>query len=240
MRKTAILFVHGIAGSVQVFDFMKASLPDGMDVFFKTLEGHGSDWKNFSRCRFPLWIKDVERTLQDILSQHDSLLLVGHSMGCLLSLEMARRYPDRVKGLFLLCPPVKIGVRILPMLKTSLSALSGKESKDEAIRESHRCSGLPLSRNPFSYIAWAPPFLSLLVHVPKERKKLRKPDAECVALVSQKDELVSKRSGKYLERAGIETIRLADSGHYLFSGKDRDRILERFSRFLSGSERMER
>ncbi len=239
MKKEAILFVHGIAGSPCVFDFMKASLPKDVDVFFKTLEGHGEDYKDFSHCRYPLWIKDVERTLLEILDDHEKVFLVGHSMGCLLSLEMVRRHSERISGLFLLCPPIKIGVRIKPMLKTCFSALTGKESKDESVREAHRCSGLPLSKNPFSYFPWAAPFLSLLIHVPKERKKLEKPSVNCVAFVSQKDELVSPKSSKYLERAGIETIRLENSGHYLFSLDDQKTILERWQRFLTDSQEMD-
>ena len=232
MKEICFLFIHGIAGSPRVFDFLKTSLPSGVDVFFHVLSGHGEDSRSFGRKGYPLWRKEVLRRADALLSEYRRIVLVGHSMGCLLSMEIALSYPDRVSPLFLLCPPLKIGVRPVPMLSSMARVLFARPPRDEAMAASWRCSGLPLSRNPFSYIPWARPFCSLLWNIPKVRKRIGNLSVPYLAFLAGKDELVSIKAIRHLPPVG-KAVLLPESGHYLFSPEEEKTIRMAFSDFVS-------
>ena len=237
MKKRALLFIHGIAGNPNVFDFLKASLPFGEEAFFLVLKGHGEDGRNFGRCSYPLWREQVKTMVESLLERYDRLVLVGHSMGCLLSLEMAVLFPERIEFLFLLCPPLRIRVRLLPMLKNVFYAFAGERRiSDPDILAARRCCGVPVRRNPFSYIPWARPFLSLLVHVPKVRRLLPGVTVPIHAFHCRRDELVSQRSARDLALPVARNVLLADSGHYLFAEADAKRVRDSLlARLADGS-----
>ena len=229
MSRKALLFLHGIAGSPRIFDFLQESIPPELDAFFLVLKGHLPDEGKFGRQSYPIWKEQVRKEVERLLSSYDSLVLVGHSMGCLLAMDMALLFPERIEFLFLLCPPLRIHVRLFPMLKNIKCALFGTgKSEDESVLEARRCAGLLLSHNPFSYLPWARPFLSLLWNIPKVRERIRDLKTPFHAYHCGKDELVSLKAKKDLLLPQGKNSVLENSSHYLFVDGERERVLSDF------------
>lgn len=103
--RLTVLMIHGIGGSGAAWKEVIEKLPDDIRVVTVDLLGFGQSPK-------PEWAEYNARTqARSVLATYFKLrlrgqvLLVGHSLGALVAVEMARRYPLLVKGLVLCSPP---------------------------------------------------------------------------------------------------------------------------------------
>ena len=96
-----VLFLHGVGDHSRVFDPVLDALPPGARGLALDLRGHGdsawSDAGDYSRAAFR---SDLDQVLSDLSG--DRLVLVGHSLGGALALELAADRPDRLAGVCLL------------------------------------------------------------------------------------------------------------------------------------------
>lgn len=103
--KATVLLLHGMGNSGKAWDDLIARLPDDIHVISIDLLGFGNSPS-------PRWLKydsvvqarSVIATLLRVRIRQP-LILVGHSMGSLVAVEIAKRYPPPVKGLVLCSPP---------------------------------------------------------------------------------------------------------------------------------------
>ena len=104
--RATVVLLHGIGDSAASWDQIVAVLPRTVRVISVDLLG-------FGRSPAPQWLKysvrvqarSVVRTLLGRRIRHP-LIIVGHSMGSLVAVEIARRYPLLVRSLILCSPPI--------------------------------------------------------------------------------------------------------------------------------------
>lgn len=95
-----ILMVHGMWCDHQAFDDVVTGLGGGYRTVCPDLRGHGRsetparDWTVVDLAH------DLARTLDTL--EIDAAVVAGHSLGGMAALQMALRYPDRLRGLVLL------------------------------------------------------------------------------------------------------------------------------------------
>jgi pimeloyl-ACP methyl ester carboxylesterase len=93
-----LLLVHGLAGSVHWWDFMAAELSSCFEVAALDLQGHGdSDWDKGGMYTAEKFISNIEEARRFL--DWEKIVLVGHSLGALLSVDYATRYPKNLKAL---------------------------------------------------------------------------------------------------------------------------------------------
>ncbi|UPX20116.1 uncharacterized protein EKO05_0010360 [Ascochyta rabiei] len=104
-----IVFVHGLGGTHASFHPLIHSLgltyTHACHLF--DLEGHGASPTH------PLSVISIESLATDLrgvfshanINEEEGATIVAHSMGCLVALEFAIKYPEKVKQLILLGPP---------------------------------------------------------------------------------------------------------------------------------------
>ena len=101
-----VVLLHGMLGSGRYWDEIMRLLADDYRVIAPDLLGFGHSPKpedaDYSRDTHIAWII---RTL-DEMHVKDPLILVGHSMGALIALGLAVKYPERVAKLILVGMPV--------------------------------------------------------------------------------------------------------------------------------------
>ncbi len=101
-----LVFLHGIGNSGKTWDEVSMKLPDDVNVVIVDLLGFGDSPK-------PDWATYDARTQANSLAKtllklglHRKTIVVGHSMGSLVAVEYAKRYPAFVQALVLCSPPI--------------------------------------------------------------------------------------------------------------------------------------
>lgn len=108
--KTCVLFLHGWLDNAASFDSLIAQIGDHLTVtqaqscylLSLDLAGHGlSAHKSIDNFyAFHEYIIDLDQLLKQL--DYDRLILVGHSLGSLISAAYASAFPDKVTGLVLI------------------------------------------------------------------------------------------------------------------------------------------
>jgi len=103
---STLVFLHGIGNSGATWDAVVKTLPEGTDYIIVDLLGFGESPQ-------PDWMVYSARTQANALAKTllvsgmlGRVVLVGHSMGALVAVEFAKRYPGVVKSLILCSPPM--------------------------------------------------------------------------------------------------------------------------------------
>jgi pimeloyl-ACP methyl ester carboxylesterase len=103
--KATVLFIHGIGNSGAAWEEVVKKLPNDVRVISVDLLGFGDSKR-------PPWaIYSVKTQARSVLATVFKLrithpiIIVGHSLGALVSVEIAKRYPLLVRSLILCSPP---------------------------------------------------------------------------------------------------------------------------------------
>lgn len=220
----AVLLVHGIVSTPRSFDPFLSAIPEGCTIYNMRLDGHGAGVKEFSRTSMDKWKRQVDGRLAELCAQYEHVVVIAHSLGTLLSIHAAARYPQ-VKAMLLLDVPlhVRVRLRMIPLaLKAVFGRLDENDPREAALRDS---VGLTLSRRLWQYLGWIPRFWELLCLCRQTREKVAQLEIPCTVLHSRKDELVSIRSAQYFRnKPNITHGVLESSGHFYFPDEDAEQI----------------
>jgi pimeloyl-ACP methyl ester carboxylesterase len=103
--RATVLFLHGIGNSGAAWDEVVAKLPDDLHIISIDLLGFGKSPR-------PSWaVYDAKTQARSVLATFfkprmtGPVILAGHSLGALVAVEIARRYPLLIKSLVLFSPP---------------------------------------------------------------------------------------------------------------------------------------
>ena len=86
-----------------------------------------------------------------------------------------------------------------------------------------------------TYIKWIPRYLDLFTLMHITENKLPKLEVPTLIIYTKRDELVSEKSLRVLEknlRNDYEIIHLEESGHFYYNRKELSQILKKFKEFL--------
>ena len=217
---TAVLFIHGIVGSPAHFKDLLPVIPEGWSVYNMLLDGHGKEVEDFARTSMEKWKGQVKEVLDTLLSSHDRVFIVAHSMGTLLAIEEAVRRPGKVCGLFLLAVPLVFRVRLRAALGSMQAAL-GMAKPGSVAEQMVNDSSVRLSPQLHKYLKWLPRFTELTKEALRTHVLLPLVSVPCRAFQSGKDELVGQTSTELLQKQpGITTAVLPNSGHFSYSPED--------------------
>ncbi|KIX95333.1 uncharacterized protein Z520_08850 [Fonsecaea multimorphosa CBS 102226] len=109
-----VVLLHGLGGSTETFRDLIPFIPPGYQVIDVDLEGFGktplNPGKPLSFARYVSDLHDLITYIQEhpspsaagASSNKEPVLLVGHSLGGIISLHYAAQYPAKVAGLLLL------------------------------------------------------------------------------------------------------------------------------------------
>lgn len=228
----AILFIHGIIGTPNHFaEFIKL-VPEDVSVYNMLLDGHGKTAADFGKTSMKKWEAQVEAAVVELLAQHNEILIVAHSMGTLFAIEQAVKN-DRISGLFLMAVPIKLFIKP-QMLSNAMKVYFNKIKPDDTIALAAKASyGIQSDKNLFNYISWLPRYLELFSKIRKTRNVLPALKTKCTAYQSVCDEMVSKKSIKYLNsNSGMETVALKNSTHYYYEREVFAYLLSEFEGFI--------
>lgn len=116
---THTIFFHGLTASGPEFGEIASLLTNG-SISTPTMPGHGTSIDDLCRTPAVAWTAAAEAELD---KTSGGVNLVGISFGAILSLYLAVNFPERVKRLVLLAPPLRFAGNIREPLFSLLSFL---------------------------------------------------------------------------------------------------------------------
>ncbi len=230
-ERCGIIFVHGIVGNNKIFDFLTPLVPENYECGYVSLKGHGGNALEFSHASMEQWRQQVEEAISDMATRCDRIIGIGHSMGCLLLMPYATI--DKLSGLFLLNPPLRIRPRF-SLLRNALKVLTGRTQSDPMAQAAKDAYGISVDLNPFHYYGWPKRYMELFNEISHVRKAIL-PFIQCPvkAMISSGDEMVSRTTEKIINQVpNVSTLILSHSTHYYYSPADREAIRKEFSTFI--------
>lgn len=230
--QVAVLLIHGICGSPNHFRELiplEETIPENWSVYNLVLPGHCASVADFAHSSMQAWKAHARQVFDKLCRDHEKVILVGHSMGTLFSVDLAIRRPNKVAFVFMIASPVVVGVRYAAVKNCIRLALGKGIQEDPVLHAMRQATGIDLQPNLLRYLSWAPRMLELLKECKATRKRLARLTVPCQAWQSHKDEVVSHRAGKCLDRSGcVQVHTLQSSTHYYYDPQDRKQVVEAF------------
>ncbi len=101
-----VVFLHGIGNSGNVWHNLIESLPSNVQYISPDLLGFGySNKPDYIEYDIKTHAAAVVRTIKRGNFDASKIIIVGHSLGSLVAVEIARLYPQKVNSLILASPP---------------------------------------------------------------------------------------------------------------------------------------
>lgn len=231
---TAVLFIHGILGTPNHFVTqipLVDRVPAEWSVYNVLLDGHGYGVEEFSRTSMQKWKTQVWSVFETLAESHDRVIIAAHSMGTLFAIQLALEYPQKIPFLFLIAVPMRPWVRFFGAVN-SLRLVFGLIREDRPLEVATRnVCGLQTTRKLWKYIGWIPRFLELFREIAATERVMGNLCVPCTAYQSRRDELVSNRTRRVLEKSGkIEIHDLVHSTHFYYAPEDQTKVRGDFVR----------
>lgn len=231
---SAVVFIHGILSTPLFFERLVSLVPEDISVYNILLDGHGGGVKDFSDTSMKVWKHQVKTLMKYLTKRYESILLVGHSMGTLFSIQSAVSSPEKIKALFLLCAPLKVLVHPRSA-KYSLRIIFERKDNGDPVENSARgWYSVKPDKKLWKYIPWVPKFASLLNEIRKTRKLAQNLTTPTYAFHAKNDSLVSKHATKFFPNSeNVKVTTLENSYHQYFDEADYNIILNSFKELFN-------
>jgi pimeloyl-ACP methyl ester carboxylesterase len=102
----AILYLHGFGASRMEGEEIVNQVADTFqsNLYYVRLPGHGTNVEDQKNTPFPKYLQDAETALIMASELGDKVVLIGTSMGGLISTYLAAKHPDKVSAVILASP----------------------------------------------------------------------------------------------------------------------------------------
>jgi len=109
-RPFGVLVIHGFTATRESVELLEEPLKRlGVPVSMPMLAGHGASSPDALRgMKWQEWLRDAEHAFLALSAEAERIVVVGHSMGAMLALNLAVRHPDRVDSLVLVAAAVRL------------------------------------------------------------------------------------------------------------------------------------
>ncbi len=241
-KPIGVLLLHGFTSHISCIDpveprVQKLNLPYRMPL----LRGHGTQSADLEGVTWQNWVEDGEKALQELLNEAEKVVLVGLSMGCLVALQLAVRYPEKIAGIVCVAPALKVRSKLAVLApfiarfqKTHHARLSPKSYFDpEAMRTNQNYMQTP-SQSVVEFLKFAkatydPNFVSQIT-------------APIQIIATTRDLTIDHRTAQWLyDNVSSKDKQLEwyhRSGHEMLRDAEKEQVLDVIEAFLVVSERV--
>ncbi len=149
----AVLLLHGLTGSTfEVHTLAERFHAAGLRVLAPQMAGHGGPPEALRNLPSTAWVEQAERDFDRIRGARRTFV-AGLSMGAMVACALAQRHPDRVHGLLLFAPALRLGawshlgalLGRVPWLRDVILKKGSSDVSDPAMRRARvGLTGFPL------------------------------------------------------------------------------------------------
>ena len=232
--RVCVLMVHGILGSPHHFDMLLPYIPKDWSFRSLQLDGHGGEVRDFRRTSREKWEAQVEREVADACASYERVVIVAHSMGCMLTANaVVKLHLEHKIGSMLFLGAALYPKCDPPVVRTAVRMLNfaPDDGEDACVAAARRCCGVDVYQTPlWELLACIPRFLDLFAISRYTRAHLAGYALPMVALQSLHDEVVGRRAIKpFLKNPHARGEFLPASLHFYYPAKDARRICNVFA-----------
>jgi len=230
-----VLLLHGFGDTPQTLGLLARKLhKSGFSVYAPLLPGHGRNMDAFGKSRAKDWISAARSALADIRRRHESVSIVGLSMGGALSVLIAAEVED-IRALVLIAPYLGMP-RVLWLAASThwawerfvgeVNSRDPRSIRDPIEREKNLAYGAITGRALFE--------LSKVVKL--ARKSLSRVKAPTLIIQSREDPRCAPEVAEFaLKMLGAQEKKLIwteGAGHIITVDYGRERVLTEVERWL--------
>ncbi len=214
--KLLVIFIHGFLGGPAQFEHLVRAVNDqGYAAQTLLLPGHGSHVFHFARHRGHEWQAAVDEALRLGLAQYEKVVLMGHSMGGLLSVNASRRVGP-AHGLVLWETPLRLRMRLRGTGNDLAVALLPRRLHNPIARAYHEANNVRVL-TPLGYLFTLPRMAELPRMMAAAERALAGVKEPVLLIQSGADEIVHpssiERLEKGLKNAQVTRVALHASWH---------------------------
>lgn len=220
MKHTAIVFIHGFTEHSNRFDRLIELLagPE-RELIQVVLPGHQKTVRDFRRSGRAVWTAYVHELVGKLCRKYETVVLVGHSMGGLLSIDAAQTLP--VKGIVAMALPLYEKITWRTFRNCSIYFGLSKSRDPEFDQELQHVRGIN-GVNWWNVWGLFPNTFELLGFMADTRKRLCTVTTPLTVINSEHDEIVSPRSARFVERhlPTAKVVRLHRALHLIYDEEE--------------------
>ena len=236
-----VLIIHGFTATLDSVKSLCQPLRElGIPVCLPLLTGHGASSPEALRgVRWEAWMADVEEALQKLSLEAEQIIVIGHSMGALLSLHLAVRYRKKIDSLVLAAPAIKLVSVLAPgrplhFAAPLLSRIIRNWSLKSDLSEAGCGTCIP-------HYSWVPTdaIISFFELIKKSMQLLNRVNVPVLIMHNRKENTVRPESAIMLynriatETSGKSVIWLERSGHQIFCDCERETAVQAIVDYVS-------
>ncbi|MEZ5849254.1 MAG: alpha/beta fold hydrolase [Hyphomicrobiaceae bacterium] len=125
--RTGILLIHGLGGTPIEHRMVAIGLAhQGFTVHCPQLAGHCGTFEDLRDTSWQDWYASVEAAHDELCQSCDTVIVGGLSMGAVMAMHLAAQRPDRVQGLALFAPTLKLDGWGVPWYSAFFSLVTQK------------------------------------------------------------------------------------------------------------------
>ncbi len=237
-----VLVIHGFTATLDSVRLLSLSLQEfGIPLSVPLLTGHGASSPEALRgVKWEQWMADAEEALLKLSLEAEQIIVIGHSMGALLSLNLAVRYQNRIDSLVLATTAIKLVSVLGPDRPLHFAApLLGKIIKNWELKsdvsEQECANGTP-------HYSWVPTdaIISFFELIKESLQILDRVNVPVLIIHNRKESTVLPESAIMLYNR-IATpcpdkslIWLERSGHQIFCDCERENAVKAIIDYVAG------
>lgn len=247
--KGAVLLFHGLTGSpFELKKYGQFLYKNGYDVYAESLPGHGERVSEIYTVTYHDWLNFAYTRFEDLNSKYENVFVSGICLGAVLSLAVAEKYGEQVKGLIPLSTTLFLDGWRLPwysfLMPIALSTIlrfyyNYPECEPHGIKNERVRSIVKkllqkgdVGMNDFPMTA----IYELLKLSKFVRKSLSKITSPTLLIHSKEDDLTSVKSAEVVYNAissdESELIILNDSYHMVLYDNEKEFVYEKVLNFI--------
>lgn len=235
--RTGVVVVHGFTGNpIATRPLGQHLAGEGYTVEVPLLPGHGTSHRALARTGYRDWYEAVEAVVDRLRARCDAVVLVGHSMGGTIALDLAARRSAAVDAVVVLNPIVRPLPGLLPRLAGLLSYLVPYVPRDLAGFPTDDIALDGVEDGAYALVP-ARAARSLLLELDRVRAGLLDVVVPLLVIRSVEDHTVDPANAlEVLELAGsrdLRTLVCQDSYHVPQLDRDADRVAAAVAGFLA-------
>jgi len=260
-NQKAVLLIHGITGTPSEMRYLGKCLnKQGFTVFCNTLPRHCSTLEDLKKVT---WTEISDSCIQDfkeLRKEYSQVYVAGLSLGALMSIHLAYKFPDQVAGIGALAPTLFYDgwalhkgkclmnlVWHIPFLRDMINIREGWPYglKDEDLRENIERFYKNASIKQFSnkVLLFGSPFFPLAclyqhhLFTKVVKKELPSVKTPIILFHAKEDDMTSLKNSRYVfEHIGSSNkslVVLENSYHMITIDKDKDKVSQELADFFS-------